>query len=150
VSRPLRVAGWEVDITHLNPPDGVTGDAMARFARVDLTEEDSEPTLTATQARRLAAALNRKADELCEYKRAAAARVKAARQGALEPGSLWLWHSRETPEVTELRLVRETKRMLRFEFVASGNTVEFHEKEKALSAGLIVPKAAAARGRRRG
>jgi hypothetical protein len=79
------VAGWEVDITHLNPPEGVTGDALARYALLSLDESlfgsGAEPALTAAQARKLASALLRKADELVAYKTAAAARAKAAKGG---------------------------------------------------------------------
>ncbi|HWA29172.1 MAG TPA: hypothetical protein VG734_26210 [Lacunisphaera sp.] len=92
MTRPIGVAGWEVDITHLNPPEGLTGDALARFGRVSLDESPygsgAEPAMTATQARRLAAALIKKADELDDYRRAAAARLRAARNGALTTGLL--------------------------------------------------------------
>jgi hypothetical protein len=37
-------------------------------------------------------------------------------------------------------LVRETKRTLKFEVVANGETIEFREKSKALASGLLLPK----------
>jgi hypothetical protein len=151
VSRPIRVAGWEVDITHLNPPEGVTGDALARFGTVYLDDQGADPALTAPQARRLAAALIKKADELDDYRCAAAARVKAAAGGSDHRemiGSLWRLSSRGSSEVTELRLVRETKRSLKFEVVSSGEAIEFLNKAKALASGLLVPDAVPANGGR--
>ena len=60
-------------------------------------------------------------------------------------GSIWDWASAGSGETTALRLIGETKRTLKFEFVVSGATVTFHEKAKALASGQLIPWANPAR-----